>query len=262
MFWNRKLTCAFVACLVAIQVSGNALEESAAVTGTVTYRERIALAADAVIEVMLQDVSLQDTRAKIATEVTIKPAGKQPPYSFRLQYKESDIDSSHTYVVRASARVKGSLIFTSTMSTPVITRGSPKEVAIVMQHVASAPGSTASSKNVPLESTEWAVDEVAGKPALARQNAPLPSLMLKGGRLTGSSGCNRLFGGYELDGDSLKLSPMGMTRMACQPEVMEQEQALMRAFEQAKTYSIVEDTLKLMNGDTILARFKKSKTVK
>ena len=34
-------------------------------------------------------------------------------------------------------------------------------------------------------------------------------------RVTGMAGCNRFFGGYEADGNKLKFSHMGATRMTC-----------------------------------------------
>lgn len=34
-------------------------------------------------------------------------------------------------------------------------------------------------------------------------------------RVNGRAACNRFFGNYEIDGNKLKFSPMGATRMAC-----------------------------------------------
>lgn len=34
-------------------------------------------------------------------------------------------------------------------------------------------------------------------------------------KVSGRGGCNRFFGNYEMDGDKLKFSPLGATRMAC-----------------------------------------------
>ena len=44
------------------------------VTGTVAYRERMALPSDAVVEVRLSDVSRQDVAAPLIAETTVLPA--------------------------------------------------------------------------------------------------------------------------------------------------------------------------------------------
>jgi putative lipoprotein len=55
------------------------------VTGSVSYRERIALPPDAVIQVSLLDVSLMDVAAKLISEQTIKPR-HSVPVPFALEY--------------------------------------------------------------------------------------------------------------------------------------------------------------------------------
>ena len=58
----------------------------ATITGTVTYRERMALAPDDTIRVVLEDVSLADTVAPTLAEQMISGAGKQVPVPFSLTY--------------------------------------------------------------------------------------------------------------------------------------------------------------------------------
>jgi heat shock protein HslJ len=59
-------------------------------------------------------------------------------------------------------------------------------------------------------------------------------------RLTGNSGCNSYFAGYETDGDNISIGTAGSTEMAClEPEgVMEQEQQYLAALQTAATYKI------------------------
>ena len=49
------------------------------------------------------------------------------------------------------------------------------------------------------------------------------------GRISGSTGCNRLTGTYQLDGKALKFSPLAMTKMACPPPLDAQERAFIQA---------------------------------
>ncbi|REM35684.1 hypothetical protein DSI31_07360, partial [Mycobacterium tuberculosis] len=54
------------------------------VSGTVTYRERIALDPAAEIVVQLLDVSLMDAPSKVLAEQRIKANGKQVPFAYEL----------------------------------------------------------------------------------------------------------------------------------------------------------------------------------
>ena len=75
-------------------------EPATTITGTVAYVQRNALPPDAVVNVQLQDVSVQDEPAKVIAEVNIPTAGKQVP--FRIPYSPADINPRHSYVVRAT----------------------------------------------------------------------------------------------------------------------------------------------------------------
>jgi putative lipoprotein len=101
---------------------------SDSITGTVTYRERIALAPDSVLTVRLQDISRQDIPAHVLGEQIYTTEGRQVPLPFEVPYNPHHIDERFTYSI--SARIEdgdGILRFISDTSNPVITRGSPTE---------------------------------------------------------------------------------------------------------------------------------------
>jgi putative lipoprotein len=115
------------------------------VTGTVTYLVRSALPPSAVIEVVLQDVSRADAPAETISSQRIEANGKQVPFPYELKYDPAQIDQSHTYAVRATIKDGDRLLFTSTQSYPVITRGAPtSNVEIIVEPVASS-GTTSQS---------------------------------------------------------------------------------------------------------------------
>jgi heat shock protein HslJ len=65
-------------------------------------------------------------------------------------------------------------------------------------------------------------------------------------RLVGNGGCNNLFGNWQVhDGDQLELGPIGTTRMACLPEIMEQEAEFLAKLEAVTSYRIVEGRMQL-----------------
>ena len=101
------------------------------VTGTVSYRERIALPPDAVVLVQLRDVSLMDVAAKLISEQLIKPA-HSVPIPFSLPYAAQDIDERMTYSVFATIRSGDRLLFVSDRSYQVLTRGNSDHVDLVL----------------------------------------------------------------------------------------------------------------------------------
>lgn len=69
------------------------------------------------------------------------------------------------------------------------------------------------------------------------------------GRVAGSSGCNRLVGGFTLTGEALRFGAMGSTMMACPEPLMEQERRMLDALEQVTRFDIGGDgTLLLIGG--------------
>lgn len=102
------------------------------VTGVVRAAQQIALPADAAIHVALWDVSDPDDAKLIANE-TVPIGGRQVPISFELTYATADIDESHPYAVHASIVSGGELRFQSAAGTPVLTRGHPASVEVVLE---------------------------------------------------------------------------------------------------------------------------------
>ena len=101
------------------------------VTGTISYRERIALPPDAVVLVQLRDVSLMDVAAKLISEQTIRPE-HSVPIPFSLPYAAKDIDERMTYSVFATIRSGDRLLFVSDRSYAVLTRGNSNHVDLIL----------------------------------------------------------------------------------------------------------------------------------
>lgn len=93
----------------------------ASVTGSVFYRERIALPDNAVVTVTLEDISLADKAAEIIATDSFVTDGKQVPFEFKLDYDVNKIVPNHRYNVRAKIAVDGKLRFTTDTITHVIT---------------------------------------------------------------------------------------------------------------------------------------------
>ena len=98
--------------LAACASTGVPAERTVAVTGSIAYRERIALPPTARIEVRLDDVSRADAPATNMATQSFASEGKQVPFAFTLTVDRADIDPRHSYAV--SARITdadGKLMF-------------------------------------------------------------------------------------------------------------------------------------------------------
>jgi putative lipoprotein len=104
-------------------------------TGTVWYRQRIALPENAVIKVQLQDVSLQDVAATVLAEQIIEADGRQIPFAFDMEYDASTIDERNTYAISARITVDGDLWFINTTHHPVLTHGHPSHMDVMVDMV-------------------------------------------------------------------------------------------------------------------------------
>jgi heat shock protein HslJ len=83
-------------------------------------------------------------------------------------------------------------------------------------------------------------------------------ITLSGGaekRVTGSGGCNRMFGSYTLEGTALAFGGVGATKMAC-AEGMDTESAFLSALERVAAWRISGQQLELTDASgVVVARF-------
>ena len=110
-------------------------EPTANLSGTVTYRERIALTPDAVMEVKLLDVSRADAPAVTIAEQRIKLDGRQVPITFELPYDPNRISERSRYSSQVRILERNQLRFISSQSYPVIARGHGETVNIIVNLV-------------------------------------------------------------------------------------------------------------------------------
>jgi heat shock protein HslJ len=218
------------------------------IQGTATYRERMALPAGAVFEATLDDVSRADAPSETIASQRLTAPGN-PPIAFTIAYEPSKILDNHRYLVRAKIRVDGKLLTTDT-ATPVIARGSPTTVSLLMRRVGTgqaAPPKAAGER--PLEGVRWKAVELAGKPTPVSQNPNREAHLVfeAGGRLSGSDGCNRLTGNYKRSGDALTFGQMAMTQMAC-VDATEIVDGFREAMKGAARFAMAGDRLELFDA--------------
>jgi putative lipoprotein len=149
--WGAGLVVIVVAALVALRgldpsdkIPSTARPDPT-LTGTVSYRERIALPPDATAEVVLEDISIADRPAVEIARATVAPAG-QVPIPFRLHYASDRIEADHRYGVRAAILWRsGARMFESADHQAALDGVTPNEgMSILVQRVSeTSPAETA-----------------------------------------------------------------------------------------------------------------------
>ncbi|MGY6217528.1 META domain-containing protein [Methylolobus aquaticus] len=247
---KRRVLFSLVACIGLLAAGGVA---AATISGTATYRERIALPTDAAFDAVVEDVSRADAPSTGIGRIDLKPAG-QVPIHFEIPYDESRVQAGHRYSVRARVTHEGRLLFTTTRMYPVLTPTSGGTVELMMERVSLTQDHKPDRS---LANTYWKLTELNGGPVkvLPQQREPHLILQSEQQRLAGSGGCNRLLGSYTLQGASIAFGQVASTMMAC-VDGMEQETAFFRTLESVRAWKIRGDGLELLDDSgRVVARF-------
>lgn len=98
-----------------------------------------------------------------------------------------------------------------------------------------------------LAGTTWVLDTIVdGQTASSTTaGAPAVTLVFDGSKVTADTGCNGVTADYTLSGDTITFELGMMTRMACAPEIMAGENAVVEALSGTANYEITADRLTL-----------------
>ncbi len=223
-----------------------ALAEPVVLTGTVVYRERIALPAGA--QLRLQLVTLADGR-QIASATSRITAQSQPPIAFTMNLRSNSAPSAGPLGLLAEIRSGGQVLFASPAPTP-IDLAAPSGIAILV-HRASSPTPAPPPPEPPMPDpqlldTSWTVTSIGGRPVVGLR---APTLAIAADhRIGGNSGCNSYFAEASIEGSILSFSPAAATRMACAPEIMDQENAYFTALSAVAAFELDKDSLRLLDA--------------
>jgi putative lipoprotein len=211
---RRALMCAvaLVALGACAQHARSSSAEDAAgpaVSGTIAYRERVALPPDAIAEVSLIDATVQDDAARVVATTTVRADGREVPLPFSLRYDAGKIVKTDLYTVRASIKSGGELLFATDIARPVITQDNPTSVDLILARV----DPTQAAESGDLAGSSWILVDLNGAGVVADTRVTLD--FARNGRATGTGSCNRYFATVDISGSSIRFGAVGATRMAC-----------------------------------------------
>ncbi|MBI1295745.1 META domain-containing protein [bacterium] len=231
----------------------------AALTGTVTYVERIALPTGATITVRLVDVSRADAASELIAEQVITAEGEQVPFPFELTYDPAQIVDSNRYAMQAFIELEGQLLFISDTLIPVLTMDAPSSDVEIM--VGSVPSSTDDDgSEAPVEgeagtedgSSEATDNELTGvvwqwqRTQMNDDSTTTPATpanytleFATDGSVAIQADCNSGSGPYTQEANLLSFGAIAITLMGCPDE--SQADAFMQQLSQVGSYFITEE---------------------
>lgn len=215
-----------IASVVWTALTGAAMSQNAALTGTAAYRERMALPPDAVLVVRLSDVSRMDVAATVLASQSY--AMQSVPQAFTLAYDPALIDERFSYSVSAEIRIGDKVMFRTTQANPVLTRGAGTHVDLVLTRAADKAAATRLTGR-------WDVVEIAGA-AIDAERKPVMDFT-ETGRIGIKGACNTFVGSAKSEGGKLTFDKqMASTMMACDEAAEQLDRDMMAALETTERY--------------------------
>jgi copper homeostasis protein (lipoprotein) len=186
--------------------------------------------------------SLSDGQAVVkecATGLELRLAGEAAA-QLAEQFASMKEDKRHALVVAAEGRIEAP--------------GDVRQATFVLTSAARFwPGETCAVRGVTheLEDSRWVVVQLGDDPVVVRAGRPEPYIVLQSAtnEIAGHTGCNRLNGGYRIDGNALRLSEIATTRMAC-PEG-DVEHRFLNALEAVARWQLRDDRLVLLDAEDV-----------
>lgn len=117
-------------------------------------------------------------------------------------------------------------------------------------------GSISANAQTEFAGTRWELIELNGKKIAG--DRPFVEFNKNERRISGTTGCNRMFGQYELNRATIKVGDVGSTRMSCvQPRSMETETAFLKALESSTRLKRSGKTLTVYAEKKKILKFRK-----
>ena len=229
---------AVVLAAVLLVGAGAAQAEIVDVTGTVNWQEAELLPEDARLAVRLLDVSGEEPLSLAA--ITMRPS-ERPPHRFRLAY-DSAIVRRGSYRLVAEVTVGPHEYMRSLRAVPFYGPGAGAEPEILIERVALPSIESGAS---PIGPT-WQATEVLGERVPGHTRVTI--LLDENRTVSGSAGCNRFDGSYEMTLQVLTFGRMATTKRGCTSSIMRVERLVLRALDDVRGWTFSEGKLNLTDA--------------
>ena len=235
---SRRRLLGLTALVLALPAARPVLAKVRVLRGTVSYRERIALPANAILEVTLLRVSLSDGSSTVIGIARGRIRGRIPiPY--RLPFDDRRLQRGNAYSLRARITVDGTVWFSS--EAPKAVANGPIQGDMQVKRVA------AKAPDRPTPHGKWLAESIRGGGVIDNLQSTIE--IAEDGMVSGNGGCNGFGGKATMTGDKISFGPLAATKMACPPAIMDQEGKFLAALGDARRWMIDDDRGKLILFD-------------
>jgi putative lipoprotein len=239
-----------VAVAALLLAAGPALAERVTLKGDVTYRERIALPEAGTLTVALIDLA-QPEKPGLAASAAIATPGKVP-LTFTLNLDTNALDPTHQYALVAQiAGTDGAVWFRNDAPYPIDPLAPAQPILIIVNFQGAADTPLADTPVAPpvppaILGATWNAASIGGTPVVRGSVSSLSigSDMRAGGR----GGCNSWFAPAQVGEQTLTLSAVAATRMACINDALSaQETAFFDVLARTRFWRIDGSSLTLLD---------------
>ncbi|WP_300380468.1 META domain-containing protein [Henriciella sp.] len=226
--------------------------ENMTVTGALSYRQRIALPADAMVKISIWDAGLTAEQEAPFAERSFALNGRQVPIPFEIELGAGI--ELETDALRLEAQItngRGNVLWENAETAMFDFQPGNADLDVI----ALAPTRAAVVDKSELTGREWLAARMGGEALLHTSRVTIN--FSEDGRLSGNASCNAYTGSYTLEEGELSIGPLALTRKACVPQLMDQEQGFISMLQNVSDVR-VDRTGKLLlettDGETITAR--------
>lgn len=253
---------AFLLPLIAILLAATAsawADDLVTVKGALTWDEKIVLPEGSVAVLTITDPAADEGSPMIA-EQRLKLEARKAPVPFEIQSDRDGFKAGRDYVLRA-AILDGSTPTWLAEDVPLDPSQQAIDVGTVEMQPYKAPpagdepSAEADLRLQDLQGIEWVVEDINGSAVLEESTVTLHFGV--DAKVAGKASCNSYSASYAIDGDKLTVSNAVSTRMACAPELMEQEHNFLDILTNAASLYLDEDgalVIEASGGRTLTAR--------
>jgi putative lipoprotein len=243
---------AVVAISIALAASP-AFAAKVSLPGEVTYREKAALPANAMLRIQLIDQSLPSAPPRLDVEAAI--GAGQVPLNFSLSFDDAIIVADHNYALIATISSGGALMFRNFEPYGVnpLVPASPVMITTTMVSTpAVVPQSSSSAETQPPSQPDllgpmWTVVQI-GDVTIPSRFAPTLTID-SNMRAGGTGGCNSWFAVAELNTETIRLGALAATKKSCGTARDGAEQAYFTSLASLASWKVEADTLTLYGAD-------------
>ena len=216
------------------------------ITGTLSYRERIALPPGAQMEIVVSDITLGRNKELILSRTMNTIGQASAPIPFSIDVSKLNLRDGPLYGLRAFIREPdGTILFRTSEPFLLDLRSETVDIGDIRVSMTSLgdPG-----VGIPdLQDGEWRVTQIGGD-VVAQISAPTMTFTADG-RLYGSTSCNRFSSSYGLDGNSLEVGNVAATKRACEAGLMQQERRFVDALSLIENASLEAGGFLVLSGN-------------